>query len=63
MSISRDKITQIIRNHGLYCIPLASSVIGLTDDKGNVYDTIIWDGSEVIEDENTSMSLAAWLGY
>lgn len=62
MSRTLDQVIKIIRNHGLYCVALTDKSIGLTDNKGSLYDTIVWDGKSII-DGNDTMSLYTWLGY
>ncbi len=61
--MTRGEIINIIRAHGLYCIPLASVGIGLTDVDGNVYDIVTVSDAGLIIDEHTTMSLRDWLGY
>lgn len=64
MTRTTENVIEIIRNHGLFCIALTDGgLIGLTDKDGNIYDVIIWDGENVLEDENKKLTLAAWLGY
>jgi hypothetical protein len=58
-----EKVMETMRNHGLYAVKLTSDMIGLTDNSGNVYDVVVVTNKGLIIDENTTMSLAAWLGY
>lgn len=61
--MTREKAMQIMKNHGLYVVPLASAGIGLTDNKGNIYDVVTVSENGLIIDENTTMTLRDWLGY
>lgn len=62
--MTRDEMMEIMRAHGLYCIPLADKTIGLTDNAGHVYDVVICtDDGRLIIDADTVMSLYDWLGY
>lgn len=59
-----DKVMNIMREHGLYCVALTDKMIGLTDNAGNVYDVVIIDNDEqLIIDADTTMNLYNWLGY
>ncbi len=54
---AREKAIKIMEDHGLYCVPLASAGIGLTDKDGNVYDVVIVspDADGLVVDENTTI--------
>lgn len=36
--MTREAVMEAMKNHGLYCVPLASAGIGLTDKGGSLYD-------------------------
>jgi hypothetical protein len=62
MQRSQREVMDIMERHGLYVAALTDQTIGLTDNKGNVYDVVIWDGRHII-DGNVTEGLWAWLGY
>jgi hypothetical protein len=58
---TQDKVMRIMQAHGLYCVALPEAgQIGLTDNVGNVYDVVTWDGSKVIDDGG-EFNLYDWL--
>lgn len=61
--MAREKAMNIMKNHGLYCVALATNGIGLTDKDGNIYDVVIVTDNGLIVDENTTIPLKSWLGY
>ena len=57
-----ERTMDVMREHGLYVCDMGDDRIGLTDNAGNIYDIVSWDGQHITDDTGLS-TLRDWLGY